>query len=550
MSRTQFARLLSERRKQLRLSIPQAAKVLRMRETVLEAFEEGDFEHLPALGYAQAMVASYARYLGLNPREITTLYEEEHEDYVRQVTGRDSIGLARLSDEPAGTGPASATSMPRPSRSSAAQVSPASRAPSTSSYTMPTAPSAGTRDDGAPHGQERSAYASSYRVDDTFSYNRRALQDSQRQGSYENRRDPERRYTSRLPEGEDRATRRRSTGSTRRGRTRDYDRGYSDTVRRSPRSGEITTRRVSSGQYRDDMRYDDSAHPYRPSSTMAGRQVSRGSRPPERPNVRRRQAPAGAPYDPRARSSRRREPQQRGFAGFVQMLADNPRRAVVLIIVGLALILLVILVFSIRSCASGATNSKQVPVVTTSAATTSSATTASAAEQQALSDAAARSAATSAAAANQQTIVTVSVAKGASSWVEITSDGEQKHAEQISGEWSESYTVTSSIDIKVGNPSAVSVDKNGTPVQLSTKTGGISSVTIQGTNPEAATTAAATSAATADQEPAPKNSGSSSNSGSNAKSSSSGSGPKSSNSKSKSKSSQNSKAAQNSKKSN
>ena len=58
MPRTRFAEILSSRRKQLRLSIPQAAKVLRMRESVLEAFEEGDFEHLPPLGYAQGMVAS------------------------------------------------------------------------------------------------------------------------------------------------------------------------------------------------------------------------------------------------------------------------------------------------------------------------------------------------------------------------------------------------------------------------------------------------------------------------------------------------------------
>lgn len=68
MQRPQFAELLADRRRQLRLSVPQAARVLRMRESVLEAFEIGDFDHLPALGYAQGMVASYARYLGLDPR--------------------------------------------------------------------------------------------------------------------------------------------------------------------------------------------------------------------------------------------------------------------------------------------------------------------------------------------------------------------------------------------------------------------------------------------------------------------------------------------------
>ena len=74
MQRPQFAELLADRRRQLRLSVPQAARVLRRRESVLEAFEIGDFDHLPALGYAQGMVASYARYLGLDPRRITELY--------------------------------------------------------------------------------------------------------------------------------------------------------------------------------------------------------------------------------------------------------------------------------------------------------------------------------------------------------------------------------------------------------------------------------------------------------------------------------------------
>lgn len=92
MQRPQFAELLADRRRQLRLSVPQAARVLRMRESVLEAFEIGDFDHLPALGYAQGMVASYARYLGLDPRRITELYEREHAEYVAGVTGRGSHG--------------------------------------------------------------------------------------------------------------------------------------------------------------------------------------------------------------------------------------------------------------------------------------------------------------------------------------------------------------------------------------------------------------------------------------------------------------------------
>lgn len=80
--RPQYADILAQRRAQLGLTIPQAASVLRLRESVLEAFEAGNFEKLPPLGYAQGMVASYARYLGLNPARIVELYEHEHSDYV------------------------------------------------------------------------------------------------------------------------------------------------------------------------------------------------------------------------------------------------------------------------------------------------------------------------------------------------------------------------------------------------------------------------------------------------------------------------------------
>ena len=88
--------------------------MLRMRESVLEAFEAGDFDHLPALGYAQGMVSSYARYLGLDSREISELYEREHAEYVAGVTGRAPSGLASLSDEPSYKGAASATNIIKP----------------------------------------------------------------------------------------------------------------------------------------------------------------------------------------------------------------------------------------------------------------------------------------------------------------------------------------------------------------------------------------------------------------------------------------------------
>jgi len=77
MARPRFSEMLLDRRRQLGLSAQQASKVLKLKELVLVAFEEGDWEHIPQSGYAQGMLSSYARYLGLNPRTVVDLFQEE-----------------------------------------------------------------------------------------------------------------------------------------------------------------------------------------------------------------------------------------------------------------------------------------------------------------------------------------------------------------------------------------------------------------------------------------------------------------------------------------
>jgi hypothetical protein len=161
----------------------------------------------------------------------------------------------------------------------------------------------------------------------------------------------------------------------------------------------------------------------------------------------------------------------------------------------LVVALVVIISSGVRACtASKTSTTKQVSVATSISSTTTAATTTSseqqAAEQQALSEAAAKSAAAAAAAASQQTNVKVSVADGQVTWVEIQCDGESKVAETITGPWEQTYVVTSSITIQVGETSAVTVTKNDTQVQFESKASGVGSVTIQGT--PAATTEATT----------------------------------------------------------
>ncbi len=493
MAQTQFADILYQRRRQLGLSISQAAKVLRMRESVLEAFEAGDFDHLPALGYAQGMVASYARYLGLDSRQITELYEREHAEYVAGVTGRAPSGLASLRDEPRYHDPASATSPVRTSSMS------------------PTSLPSGRSDvgrDGYGARQERPQRAPyDYRdeVRERHSSEERARQYGSRESerSYRSYRDEgasDRRYTTRNPNGSyDRSRRANQADRARRARVGEDSYGsYGDSSYRRERTralpsadDTVTTRRVDSDRYRDDLRFDGQARSYRPSSTRAGRQSSRNFSAPERPNVRRRQ-PSNSQRDPRARS-RRQQPQPKGFAGFLQAFFSDQRRVAALIGLALVVVLVVIISTSVRSCASSKTGSEKVSVVTSVTADTATAvTTASTLEQQVLSDAAEKQAASSAAAATQETKVSVSVDDGATTWVEITCDGEQKVAESITGSWSEEYTVTKNIEIRVGDPSVVTVQKNGERQVFGSKSGGVSTLSIQGTDPNASTDEATT----------------------------------------------------------
>lgn len=247
---------------------------------------------------------------------------------------------------------------------------------------------------------------------------------------------------------------------------------------------DIQTRRVDSGQYRDDLRFGSDARPYRPSSTRAGREGSRNMSTPVRPNVRRQSPARDRNRDPRNRG-RRNEPQRSGLAGILDAVMADPRRAFMLISALLVVLLVVILTFSIRSCASSKVDNSKVNVVTavTSEAASTSATTTSAAEQQALSEAAAKKAASAAAAATQETKVTVSVADGATTWVEITCDGEQQVAESITGSWSQEYTPKKSLEIRVGDPSVVTVEKNGERQSFSGKSAGTSTLTHRGDGP-------------------------------------------------------------------
>ncbi|MBM6867491.1 helix-turn-helix domain-containing protein [Collinsella tanakaei] len=80
---SRFGEMLLDRRRELGMSIQQVANVIKIRPQIIEFFETGNFASMPPRGYAQGMIASYARYLGLNPREVVNAYFDELYVYER-----------------------------------------------------------------------------------------------------------------------------------------------------------------------------------------------------------------------------------------------------------------------------------------------------------------------------------------------------------------------------------------------------------------------------------------------------------------------------------
>lgn len=496
MPRPRFSEVLVSRRRELGLSISQASKVLKLREDVLQAFEEGDYDHMPQSGYAQGMLSSYSRYLGLNAREVVDLFQEDLYEHThgtsshelrrrtRQnqsghgVSGYDVVNEAESRPKayveyrpllPTSGGPAGdmgyfATSSPVRARTSVplAGVGPAAL---------------GTR---GSYGTDSSHTSSTGHPYNTAPARERSQASTARRRAAGRRR---RRRSS----SDDRSSRLLSEAQYAPGRNEDES--ARTRTGRLYRRDDVSTRRVSAGEYTDDLRYDDRANPYAPASTISGRRSSRNIARVERPNVRRR-SPS---RDSRSSSSRGGRTQQQGLAGAVRSFFANPGRALFVIIVVLLVALMAILVLSVGSCVSGrtqtATTGQTVAVNNVGADDTADDDGSSAdddASTDADADADAAAADDDAEAADDEdevaeTVVEVSVASGEVSWLEVECDGESPIADTVTGPWSATYTVHDSITVQAANPSAVTVTENGEDVDFTSHASGMGSVTIAGT---------------------------------------------------------------------
>ena len=80
-----FGEMLLERRRQMGASIQQVANVIKIRPQIIEYFETENFAAMPPRGYSQGIIASYARFLGLNPREVVAVSYTHLDVYKRQL---------------------------------------------------------------------------------------------------------------------------------------------------------------------------------------------------------------------------------------------------------------------------------------------------------------------------------------------------------------------------------------------------------------------------------------------------------------------------------
>lgn len=78
-----FGAMLNARRRQLGISLQQAATTMKIRPQIIEYFEDENFAAMPPRGYAQSLIATYASYLGLNPHMVVDAYFDALHEYER-----------------------------------------------------------------------------------------------------------------------------------------------------------------------------------------------------------------------------------------------------------------------------------------------------------------------------------------------------------------------------------------------------------------------------------------------------------------------------------
>lgn len=439
-----FGDMLLEQRRRMGLSIQQVANTIKIRPQIIEFFETGNFASMPPRGYAQGMISSYARFLGLNPREVVNAYFDDLMAYERDTSQQGG----RFQDAAGYVNSRSSVDNGRFLMVQGGRTTRYGQRPPQAGYITETGSSEEIR-------SQRDRFRSTPLPDDRALPAARGLS-----------RDPRAGYGDGGYSG-------RSYRGVPAGRSRD---GYSD--------ADITlvTPRLRS-----------QSQPYgqRSSVPRSGQRGYQG-RGELAPRPGRRGSQRQSSYRGRPDSGRGRIPQGngrgssnrgRGVGRASQYNTIDPR--IIYVGIGAVVLLLILLiVVLLRGCGSAAPESTPETPVATKTTTKKSSKKTESTDEDEDADEATDAAGSDAAKAtvkteeDEVTKVKVSVAKGKTAWIEVKVDGKSVYGAQATGPFEQEYTPESSIEITTSKPSDVTVTKNGEKVRYDTKTSGVARVTI------------------------------------------------------------------------
>ena len=427
-----FGDMLLDRRRQLGLSIQQVANTIKIRPQIIEFFEQGNFASMPPRGYAQGMISSYARFLGLNPRDVVNAYFDDLMAYERETSQRGG----RFQEAAGYVNARSSTDNGRFLMVEGGRSSRYSQRPPQAGYVTENGSGAEIR-------EQRDRFRNTLPPAD-----------------------------SALPA---------SRGNVRNPRAGYGDGGYAD---RSARR-----RSEARGGYRessDPSMATGRGSDYRHSSLRSGR--TRGGAPMRSGASRGSASYQGGRVPQRSRRSapdaRMTRSGRSSLSGSRQAPTTDPR-----IVYGgigvIALLLIAIVVLLFRGCTPAKQQETQPTAIKSVAAsgsveTSSKKKSSDEDESEDSSDDSETSSkkSSSKSKTSKVTKVKVKVAKGKTAWIEVKVDGKSVYGAQATGPFEQEYKPESSIEITTSKPSDVTVTKNGEKVRYDTKTSGVARVTI------------------------------------------------------------------------
>lgn len=430
-----FGDMLLEQRRRMGLSIQQVANTIKIRPQIIEFFETGNFASMPPRGYAQGMISSYARFLGLNPREVVNAYFDDLMAYERETSQQGG----RFQDAAGYVNSRSSVDNGRFLMVQGGRSTRYGQRPQQAGYITET-------------------------------------------GSGEEIRSQRDRFRS-TPMPEDRALP-AARGVARDPRAGYGDGGYSDRGYRGVSSGRPRGGYADADTTQVTPRLRSQSRPYsqRSSAPRSGQRNYQG-RGELAPRSGQRNMQRQGSYRGRSDNNRGRMPQGTGRGGSnrgrgggraPQNNSLDPR-IVYAGIGAVALLLIVLIVVLLRGCGSSAPESTPETPVATKTTTKKSSKKTESVDEDTDSDAAKTTAKKE---ENEVTKVKISVAKGKTAWIEVKVDGKSVYGAQATGPFEQEYTPESSIEITTSKPSDVTVTKNGEKVRYDTKTSGVARVTI------------------------------------------------------------------------